>query len=539
MRWADAALCAIALFALGGALAFTWQPGLASLHDDSVSYLLMAQWYAPWQAVAPSVAAAAPLEKYPPLFPLLLALGGGAFDWRIAHALVAASFVASVLLLGVHARKITASAMMGTAAALVFALMPGAWLNLKGILSEFPYMALSFAAIVAHERQRRRPPSRRAAILLGLLLAGALMTRTIGVALLVAIAAAELLRARRSTDPARVRLLAWTFGVPLACAALWYVLRPAAGEDAYATFAAQVAGDANTEGATRLIAMAQVNLAAISDAWLASMLIFWGEWWKPGFLVATALGIIALLATVRRAAQGEMDALYCLAFTAILVAWPFPGQMLRLALPVVPLVMVNMLWAWQRLLLRMGVEGALQRAPLAAVLPLGLCVPAMLFYVVERGRAATTAPGSTSTRDITEFYRIPSGPSAAANAAAQVGVFEDMRRIRDLTPEGARVMWYAPAYISLLAQRHGVVLQRPRDAADLAAQAIMANADYIYLAAIHPRDSGRRLGNPLEPLALAREFTDVVFQRGFRGGEMQAVLLRVDRDRAGRKEARP
>ena len=72
-------------------------------------------------------------------------------------------------------------------------------------------------------------------------------------------------------------------------------------------------------------------------------------------------------------------------------------------------------------------------------------------------------------------------------------------------------------------------LERPRDTADLASQALAAKADYIYLAAIHPRDSGARLGNPLDPLALARPFTQVSWHRQD-AGALQSVLLKIDPD---------
>lgn len=531
MKRLDAAIVAIAVLAAVFAVLFTWQPGLASLHDDSVSYLVMAQAYSPFQAAPASIVAAAPHEKYPPLFPLLLALTGGAFDWRIAHAIVALSFGASVLLLGFHARQVTASAGIGFAAALVYAFMPGAWLNMKGILSEFPFMALSFGALILHQRSSAKPLARGDAIALGALLAAVLMTRTIGVALLLAVAGAEIFRLRATRDARRLRLLGWTFGIPMATALIWYLLRPAAGEDAYASFGNRVAQDAARQGVAWVLSLLQVNVSALADAWLAALMIFWGEPWRPGFLLACALGILGAVATLLRASRGEVDALYCVAFVAILLVWPFPGQMFRLAFPVFPLVIVNFLWAWHRFLLRVSPAEAGLRAPLAAVLPLALCVPAVVFYVVERSRAADEPGVAMRKSDIAEFYRIPEGPSAAANALAQIAVFGDMERIRATTPDDARVMWYTPGYVSLLAQRHGVALERPRDTADLASQALAAKADYIYLAAIHPRDSGRRLGHPLDPLALARPFVQVAWHRENRAGELQSVLLKIDPDR--------
>ncbi|HUL55624.1 MAG TPA: hypothetical protein VLT60_01410, partial [Usitatibacter sp.] len=100
MNGARAALALLAAIVGAVAIAFTWQRGLASLFDDSASYLVMAQAFCPWHETPAPVAAAFPAQKYPPLFPLLIALGGGAYDWRIAHAWVALSFAASVFLLG-------------------------------------------------------------------------------------------------------------------------------------------------------------------------------------------------------------------------------------------------------------------------------------------------------------------------------------------------------------------------------------------------------------------------------------------------------
>ena len=526
----DGALAVLAAVAAGLAILFTWQPGLASLYDDSVFYLMMAQAFSPFGRAAASVLASAPFDTYPPFLPLLLALGGGAFDWRVAHAIVAACFGASVFLLGLHARALTGCARMGLAAALVYAFMPGVWLNVKGILSEFPYMALSFGALVVHARARGATPSTGRACVLGALLAALLLTRTIGVALIAAIAACEALRFWRERDALRLVRLAWVVGIPVAAAALWIGVRPSSGQDAYVEFGARMAQGTAQQGAAWALSMAAANASALVDAWLNALLIFWGEWWKPGFLLACLLGAVGFAATLARALRGEPDGLYCLAFLAIVLAWPFPGQMYRLALPVIPLVMANALWAWQQLLLRVRSETAERRAPWIVVLPLALCAPAVLFYIVERARAPQDPDPPWRNADIAEFYRVPSGPAAAANAAAQIAVFRDLERIRATTPETARVLWYAPAYVALLAQRHGVRLERPADAAGLAAQVRATRADFIYLANLHPRDSAHRLGDPLDPLAYAQALARVAWSRSSPAGGLQSVLLEVDRD---------
>ena len=532
----DAALAAVAAIAGSIAVAFTWQPGLASLFDDSVSYLILAQAFSPFGEASPAVAAAAAAEKYPPLTAWLIALAGGAFDWRLAHALVAAAFGASVFALGRLAGMVTGSAAMGLAAGLAFACLPGAWLNVKGILAEFPYMAISFAALALHASWRARPATRGEAIALGILVAAALLARTIGIALLAALLAAQGLRWLRGREPARLRSIAWIAAIPLAAAALWYALRPSGGEDAYVAFGAQVAQDASRQGWDFASSLVLSNAAALRDAWLNALLIFWGEPWKPGFLLASAIGIAGLGATAWRALRFEADGLYCVAFLAILLAWPFPGQMYRLALPVVPLVLVHFLWAFARLAERANPATASRRAPLGVMLPLVVCVPAVLFYIAPRA-AAGAGEGSVRPADIAEFYRIPAGPSAEANARAQIGVFDDLRRIGETTPPQARVMWYWPNYVALLSGRHGVRLERPRDAADLAAQVRATHADYIYLAELHPRDSARRAGHPLDPAVHAAALGRVVWHRASAQGTMLAVLIEVDRRKVD--EARP
>ncbi len=528
-----AALGALAIAAGILAAIFTWQPGLASLYDDSVSYLVMAQAYSPFGAASAAISAALPHEKYPPLFPLLLALGGGAGDWRIAHLWVAAGFAASVFFLGVLAWNATGSARIGWAAALVFAWMPGVWLNVKGILSEFPYMALTFATLAYYARLRESPATRAGYVGLGALLAAVMLTRTIGLALLAAVAVVEAWRFARQRDRIRLVNAAWALAIPLVATGLWYAVRPKGGEDAYLAFGSGVAQGAAEHGIGWALGIAGMNIPALMDAWLTTLLIYWGEPWRPGFIIAALVGVSACAGTLWRAARGDADGLYLLAFAAILIAWPFPGQMFRLALPVMPLLVVHALWLWQRLAARfVGEEPARTWSAAAAAVPLLACVPAVLFYIVARA-AEPGDPVAVGYRkgDIAEFYRIPDRASAEANALQQIEVFEDMEQIRRTTPESARVMWYAPGYIALLAGRRGVALERRESVAGMSAQMRAAKPDYIYLAAIHPRDSARRGGDPLDAVAAALPFSQGLWQRVNARGALESILLKVDPQR--------
>jgi hypothetical protein len=508
-------LASLALAAGAAAIAFTWQPGLATFHDDSASYLVMAQAFSPWHAAAPSVMAQMPHEKYPPLFPILLALSGAAFDWRWAHAVVALSFAA-----------------VGIVAALLYVTLPGVWLNLMGILSEFPYMALTFGALAW---MARRPPgttlARRDAIVLGLLLGAVMLTRTIGFTLAAAVAIAEAAAYVRTRDRARLREVGLALGIACAATIAWYVARPAGGDDAYVASSAGVIARARAEGAGWIATLVAGNGYAIFDAWLNALVIYWGEAWQPKYLAGAALGIAGLAAVGWRAWRMQVDGLYVALFLAVLVAWPFPGQMYRLALPAFPLVLALTWCAIAEVArARFGDRMVPRATAYPAALALAFCVPA-LSYIAVRASLADDPASPTRKKEIMEYYRIPFRPDAEASATRQILAFEDMARIRETTPEHARVMAYGPVYIALLASRRGVPLDYPVDAADMASQVRRARPDYIYLSRIHPRDSAHRLGDPIRPASHLGSYADPVWWRPGADGAPEAVLFKVRADR--------
>ena len=532
MRRATAALAALAVLAAGLAIAFAWQRGIASLYDDSVSYLVMAQALSPWEATPAAIAAAWPDQRYPPLFALWLGVAGGAYDWRLAHAWVGLSFGAGVFLLGILGRDVSRSAMVGFVAALLFACMPGAWLNIKGILSEFPYVALSLGALIAYRRADQAGTKRTLGVL-ALLLAAAILTRTIGVALVAGVAIAEAWRYLRERDAARLRGFAIACAGAVAIVAAWYVARPRGGEDAYLSFSTAVAQNAADRGGAWLVSLVASNVSAVVDAWLTALLVFWGEPWKPGFVIACVLGASGAAGTLWRAARGEADAIYVIAFLAILAAWPFPGQMYRLALPAVPLVSMNALWLWRTLLARrMEEPRAVRWAAIAGAAPLLLAVLAVYAYVAGRAHVpAGLEAGGYRARDIAEFYRVPFLPAAYATALAEIDVIADLDRIRSTTPEAATVMWYRPEYVALLARRRGIELENPADPAGAERQVVEKKPDYIYLSAVHPRDTAHRQGDPMASLAVARRLGREVWRRDDGRGGTAAALFAMDPSR--------
>ena len=520
----------LALVAGAAAIAFVWQPGLASVYDDSVSYLVMGQVLSPWAHASAAVVDAFPLERYPPLFPLLLGLTGGAFDWRIGHALIAVCFAASVFLCALHARGVTRSNAMALATALAFALLPGAWMNLKGILSEFPYLAFSLAALVQHRRLEGRADARGWAAL-AVWVSAALLTRTIGVALVAGLAAAEGLRWLRSRDARRLRAAAIALAVPLAAIALWYLLRPAGREDTYAAIGANMLKSLRKEGAPWIVRVILGNVDSFGYSWLRALVIFWSGALDPKAILASAIGLVALAGAAWRAARGEPDGLYAACYLAILLLFPYPAHVYRLGVPIVPVLLAAAAWALAQASQRLSASPKARRyAAAACFAPLVLCVPAMLFVagrVLER-----SAPGQRYARaDIAEFYRFSVGPLAAATADREIAIFRDLDRIRETTPEDARIAWSLPDYIALLCGRTGLGVPQAADPAAFAAALSRRRVDYLYVNAQPMREEGPAAADPLVSARLAMEYAHPVWTRNGPDGKPAASLLRIDPQR--------
>src|SRR5262245_44751642 len=178
-----------------------------------------------------------PLQtKYPPLYPALLSLviraiphsAGGSpdlmadFGWLLAPGALAGA--GAVLLAALYWRQVLgASPQLAFAVAGLAALSP-AWLSFTRVaMSELVYALLATAALLCLDAPDRADGRRRTArLLLGaLLVAGAVLTRSIGVSLALAAMATPLVR-RRGRDALLIA------AAILACVAPWWAFQSSA-----------------------------------------------------------------------------------------------------------------------------------------------------------------------------------------------------------------------------------------------------------------------------------------------------------------------
>ena len=505
----------VAAFAFACAC-FVWQPTLATFADDSVSYLVMAQVFSPFQAASPAVAASFAREAfYPPLFPLVLALAGAAHNIAWAHAVTALLLAAALplaYLLGVRWLGGRGAAL---AAMACIALAPSLWINSKGILSETLFCLLLVAFFLVLEREK--PSGWR----LGLLMAGLALTRTAALPMIAVYGLwafarrGSLAERARSALPAAAALLAY---------ALWVLLRPAVQtEGDYASILLDK-GQGLFGGSAGFIPALAASVArqanAIAEGWAGSLLLYWVEGRPLRFALASAVGLLALAGMAIRLWRGKPDGWMVAAYLATLLAWPFYEQMERFLFPLLPvLILYAFLAAGEALRAAKG-KPALAHALLAGLL-LSLVLPAMAF-VYQRAQAGGREVA------ITDWYRTPDLKRARLRSQTHLALLDDMQTIRQITQPGERVMWVTPSYVALLADRSAVAAPDARLTPAAYRDAVRkSGADYVFLSRYHPRDTLRDTAWQAGVRALSDDAKAIHTSTQDGGSIVSSILLRI------------
>ena len=465
-----------------GCVMFVWQPTLATFADDSVSYLVMAQVFSPYHPAAPAVAEAFVREGfYPPLFPLLLALGGAAHDFAWAHAFTALLLAAALPFAYLLGRRWLGSG-SALAALACIALLPSLWINSKGILSESLFCLLLMKTFwVLDADDNAQAPAWRAAPVMAALA----LTRTAALPM-IAVHALWALSRRGLPAAARMRAMGPAM-VAIAGYGLWVLLRPSTSGDDYAHILAE-RGQGFLEGPDGLLSALSMSLLrqanAIVEGWAGSLMIFWIEGQPARFAMASAVGILALAGLALRIRRGKPDGWMMAAYLATLLAWPFYEQMERFLFPALPVLMLYAFLAAGEAMRAISRKPAIAHALLFGLV-LSLSLPAMAF-IRQRSQAA----GRVAL--VTDWYRTPDLERARRRVQTHLDLFDDMQAIRSLTRPDQRVMWVAPSYIALLADRRALLAPDARLGAEAYREAVRnSGADYVFLSRYHPRDTIR------------------------------------------------
>lgn len=512
--------------ALLGALIFTRHSGLPSFYDDSVDYLIMARDWTPWCESSSAIREAALREHYPPLFPLLLASSGAACDLGQAHRLVTLCFLVALGAVYRLALDRLSSRLLAFLVSLCFLLSPAVWINLPGILSENLYLALSLSALLLALRQEAESPRTWTGSLgLALLIAGVVLTRAIGITLLLAYGASlaiELWRGpRRPWLPRLLPLL-----LPLAALGLWRLLAPAGegqlySQDLWAIVQRLLQGE--------IRAVVEGQLIALHDAWFTSFLFYWTAHTEPRYLMVLVFGLLALGGVAWRLVGNHLDGWYGLFYLSLLLVWPYPGQFPRFLYGLLPVLMLQGLLAadiWSRHWrhrFRDHFRPGLILLLIVAVLP-------TLGFLVGRAGYDREAEGQRLA-GIAEFYRLPDLAKAVRVARESLFLIDAMKDIRHATSPQARLYWQEPNYLNLLADRRGVPTPAFTTQDRFLQELLDGGGEYLLASHLVPKGNAEKLDG-LGLLAVIEGIAEPLWIKVEPGTDrLIAVLLRLDRER--------
>jgi 4-amino-4-deoxy-L-arabinose transferase-like glycosyltransferase len=464
---------------------FTGSDAIASIGDDSIAYLMLARHILNPEDVLNS-AWVGFQGHFPPLFPAILAVTGGASNLATAHAVVAAFAILSVVVLYRYAALLLGGNAAGLLVAVLFLLTPTAWISIRGILSESLFLFFTLCALYYYETRLASSNARpHQWLVFGVLLGAALLARTAGLTLLLAYGVHVLVASvARTREPLTKRLLPF---LPVALmAALWLSWRPKAEGFNYQSALAFISQNLPEDPLGYLRKCAD----ALSGGWIRSFTADSDVHW----LAKAVFGIVGLLGVagaVLRARSNRIDGWYVLATLPVVFLWLFPeDNTRRLLYPLVPLLIIHAA-VFIAFIARKVPSQRHRRMLLAAVvaLPVLLCLPAWLLVQSKSMDRDRIYPGLRYRySDMTDYYTTIDVKVSRARASQHAAILGGLESLGTGTPPGSRVMWVRPDYVVVLGNRQGVPWYYRWSHGDFLREVKRSKVDYIITSSLMKSD---------------------------------------------------
>ena len=496
---------------------------IASLGSDNVSYLLMAEAFWPYQNATEIVREAARCQTYPPLFPLLLSLLGASSDYLLAHRIVGGEFLLACALLYFLARKMLGSAGLALIVLLAFGFIPASWINVLGILSENQYLVLSLGAFLL---LRRDQPRSADGVCLAILLIAAVLTRSIGMTLIVTVLIGAWIPARGESSSRRQRTAA-TLAAAISFV-LWEVFSGKALESHYLENWLQVGRFFTESGIGGINQFLVFQIIQIWEAFLTGLIHHW-VLAESTFVLLLLFLLVALMDIACRLKSKELEAIYILVFLCVLMGWGAAGgQMWRLVYPIIPLLLVFFVSGIDRICRSIPVNKYQKyiRFFLCALLLTTLSNGGL--FILER-RQHARGNDTEGYRYMTAYYQGISLSTAKSKSQAELAIIEGLRKVDFLTDPDSVVAWFSPMYVNLLSKRRSVEIPITPSKQQTEAYLREEGVDFIFLSRYHPRQYRDQVNGlkSMESYASMGQLVWLTDRCGGMVGEVICVLIEI------------
>ncbi|MFC1720089.1 hypothetical protein ACFL00_03000 [Pseudomonadota bacterium] len=301
--------------------------------------MLLARKWSPYFDPGLAVLNSWPIHVYPPGFPWILAISGASKTLYTAHLFVSICFLASVMVFGYLARE-ELGALQGGLLTLAMCLLPGVILSSLGILSENLYLFSSLSVLLLYSKIKADVHTSVVWILaLVILLTLTILTRSIGIALVLAVATAPIFD--KNLQKKQKIIFLGTGVVSIVVWQVWGVIQPQpTGPTYFGTL--QSATQNLTDIPSLAVAfwsVVKTNLVQIISSFNHYLSLTNINVWF--FLCSFMLLLFCLISLGLRFYQFKVDAVYLVFYLAILTIWPFPEEMTRFLHPIIFLLILQ------------------------------------------------------------------------------------------------------------------------------------------------------------------------------------------------------
>jgi hypothetical protein len=413
-------------------LGWSWTKELVGLGGDNALYVLMARHYSPYFDPGNDIAGYfSNHSQFPPLYPLVLAMLGGAYDLLAAHQITTGLLILSFAVLPRWTIQLGLPPNAGAALVVAFALLPGTYTETLYLHSENLYLLLTLAFFAISGRPHL---GRGQFVALAVLAASTALTRTAGIALLGAFAVHLIIR----------RPTGWLvyIGIAVTPVLLWNVHAYSLGRH-YLGFAIPTG---NADPIDEILSRLDTQLQALQYGWAQNFSSLPSLW-----VHCLALGALCLGGSGFRLVRLELDGLYVLFYFLLLLFWPFPGESVRFMFVVVPVLLVQGTWLAEQLLNANSSHRRFQYA--AYLIPLVTIMLSLPQALLAIQRIQMPLP-----KDLVAFKRDPdflagTPDDALMTAQGNSAISMAMHDIATIVPSSDCILAIKPSIVALISDR--------------------------------------------------------------------------------------
>lgn len=419
-----------------------WSRVLGDFGGDNAFYLLIAQYFSPWETPSGVAAYFFSHNLYPPLYPLVIALFGGGENLLAAHVititLLLLAFIALYQWLNILGVEKAGAALI----TLLFALLPGTYIHALSILSENLFLLLTLICLASLSRFE----ADGRAGWLGLVvvsLAAATLTRSAGIALLAAFMLYLLVHRPIRGWP----ILALASMTPLI---LWNVFNPSESPG----YLGSLISKYETDPFFTFFNHLKIESVLIASGWVSNFTA------SPiGIPVMAFAGLFVLMGMVQRVREGKLDGYYAAIYLLLILVWPYPAEVPRFVLVIIPVLLVQA-WLLVDRFPRLKLSGRTLKVQYLLVFAIFLVVLPNLLLTVKRFNQ--DLPEDLLEYKRTRAWYVIDPGEARVNIAFEKNLTEHLESVHRLVPSGECFYSIKPSIISYYTGHVSVPPPRPQ-----------------------------------------------------------------------------